>query len=180
SNGPSNASRSSGSSATALTGRTLWSAADAAFRHSHLRPRRRGGGPRARRGLGPALRPDERHHREGEDRDRDVEVQAQTEVLVRGVDTQRLLVGAKRRVPGDVEGEEARGPDLEAPVDEEEEADAEQVPQGLVEEEWMERRLGDVLLGPVPDVDLEPPRKIGRLAEGLLVEVLAPTCDDLA
>ena len=69
----------------------------------------------------PALRPDEGGDREREDDHGDVEVQPQAEVLVRRVDAQRLLVGAKRRVPGDVEREEARRADLEAPVDEKEE-----------------------------------------------------------
>ena len=66
-------------------------------------------------------------------------VQAQAEILVRRVDAQRLLEEARRsRVPGDVERKEAGRLDLEAAVDEEEEADAEQVPERLVEEERVE------------------------------------------
>src|SRR6185312_16956369 len=80
---------------------------------------------------------------------------------------------AERGVPSDVEGKETGRANLEAAVDEEEEADAEQVPDRLVEEERVEGLLGDVLLRPVLDVDLEPPGKVGRLAEELLVEVVA-------
>src|SRR4051794_11686334 len=154
SKGPSKASRSSGSSATALTGVRIWLAADAAFGDAHLRPLRRCCGPRARGPLLPPLRPDEGSDREHEEDERDVEVEAQAEVLVRGIDPKELLVRAKGGVPGDVEREEAWRPDSETAFDQEQHSHAEQVPERLVEEERVKGLLADVPLRTVLHVDL--------------------------
>jgi len=101
-------------------------AADAALGQSHLRPLRHGRATRAPRLDVSALRPDERNEREHEDDDRDPEVEPMAEVVMRGIDAERLYVRTKARVPGDVEGEEAGGPDAEAPVDEKEHAHPEE------------------------------------------------------
>ena len=54
-----------------------------------------------------------------------------------------------------------------------------QVPQALVEEGRVERRLVEVLRRPVGDVDLQAPRQVGGPAVELLVEPVAPAPDRL-
>ena len=66
--------------------------------------------------------------------ERDPEVEPLPEEVARRVDPQRLLERAERRVDRDVEREEPRPLDREAPVDPEQEEDAEDVPDELVEE----------------------------------------------
>src|SRR4029450_9040275 len=53
------------------------------------------------------------------------------------------------------------------------------VPQQLVEERRMERRIGDVAVGPMVAVDLECPRQVSGPPEQLLVEVVADAPDRL-
>ena len=61
-------------------------------------------------------------------------------ILVRRVDAQQLLEEAPEAVVGDVQREEPRPPDLEAPVDPEQDRHADQVVRELVEEGRVEGR----------------------------------------
>src|SRR4051794_711244 len=135
SKGPSKASRSSSSSRT-ITAGTLAPGADAALRHGHGRAFRddplRARAIRATL-LANELPPDEERRRQDEADDRDVRVQAQPEVLVRGIDAQQLLEETAEAVPGHVEREQRRPPDAEAPVDEQQHADADEIPDELVQ-----------------------------------------------
>ena len=71
----------------------------------------------------------------------------------------------------------APGGDAAAPVDEEQHADHRQVVDELVEEGRVEGRVVLVPRHAVVDVDLEPPRQVGRLAVQLLVQPVAPAAD---
>src|SRR5207253_2013054 len=117
--------------------------------------------------------PDEEGETRDEARERDPEVQAHAADVARGVDSERLLVHAKRRVPDDVEREERRPAELEAPVDPEQHEHAEDVPEKLVEE----GRVIGVLRAFA--VDLEAPRQRRVLAVELLVPPVSPATDSL-
>ena len=100
------------------------------------------------------------------------------------VDPQQLHPEAADAVPDDVEAEEARRPEVDPLVDQQQHADAQEAPERLVEEGRVEGRVREqrrilVLDGPVRQVDLEAPREVGRLAVELLVEVVAPAPDRL-
>ena len=84
-----------------------------------------------------------------------------------------LLVDAERRVERDVQREERRRTDPEEPVDEQQDAGREQVPEALVEEGRVEGLRVDELGRAVLEVDLERPGHVGRLAEELLVPPVA-------
>src|SRR5438105_14556052 len=159
-----------------------------ALRDGHRRTGGDGAGMRAPRlpraaallgRLAQELPPDEEGRRADEHHERDPEVDPLAEEVVRRVDPQRLLVRAERRVPGDVEREQRRPPQLEAAVDPEQHADAEQIPDELVQERRVERRLRPVRVRPVRGRDLQPPRQRGRLPEQLLVPVVADPADSL-
>src|SRR5215210_1918634 len=154
---------------------------DAAFRDRQLLSRSGSFSPRAgpSRSLTPPLAPHEAGDGEKKEDHGDPEVEPHPEELVGGVDAQQLLEGTPERVPGDVETEETRRLDREAPVEEQEDGDAEQVPERLVEEGRVERLRPRVRLRAVSGVDLEAPGEIRRLAEQLLVEVVAPAPDRL-
>src|SRR5690242_6847754 len=180
SKGPSKASRSRSSSRTIIAG-TLAPGADAALRHGHGGPF--GDDPLRTGAIGARLAanelpPDEERRRDDEDDDRDVGVQAQAEVLVRRVDAQQLFEEPAEAVPGDVEREQPRPPDTEAPVDEQQDDDADDVPDELVQKRRVEGRVLDVAAA-VRLVDLQSPRQARRLAEQLLVEPVPPPADPL-
>src|SRR4029079_504602 len=80
------------------------------------------------------LPPDEEGDARDEAGERHPEVDALAEEVVRRVDPERLLERAERRVPGDVEREERRPLEPEPAVEPEEDADADHVPDELVEE----------------------------------------------
>ena len=86
---------------------------------------------------------------------------------------------AAERVPGDVEGEERRGAQLEALADVDQNRDADEVPDQLVEERRVIGGAVEVLERPVGGVDLQPPREVGGLAEELLVPPVANPPDAL-
>ena len=98
---------------------------------------------------------------------------------VRRVDPERLLVRAEAGVEHHVQGEEPRRLDAEAPADQDQHPDEEHVPDELVQEGRLERRVELVPGGPMGRIDLEGPRQVGRLAEELLVPVVAPAADSL-
>src|SRR5438445_5074845 len=158
SNGPSKASRSSSSSRTNMRAhyrraRTSGKSA-AAARNRHRRPARRA----TRDGLcrlvlAPVkeLPPDEERRREHERGGRDPRVQPQPKEMVRGVDPQQLLEEAAEAVVGDVEGEQRRRSEANAPVEQQQDDDADGLVDQLVEKRRMEGRIGDVALRPVID-----------------------------
>src|SRR5206468_5843587 len=121
------------------------------------------------RTLGPHEpgQPDQRH------RDRYVEVQPQAEVVVGRVDPQRLLEDPEGRISGHVQGEEARRADLPPLAEPDQRSCEREVPDDLVEEGRLERRVLEVPGRTVDRVDLQAPRKARRPAEQLLVEVVA-------
>src|SRR5437868_12437813 len=181
SNGPSNASRSSSSSRT-ITAGTLVPLPDAALRDGHARPLRHRAGLgdcRLLRARAEELPPDEERDRQDPDPERDPEVDPLAREVVGRVDAQDFLVRAEGRVPGDVEREQ-RGPaQREAPVDPEEDADADQVPRELVEERRVEGREPLVAAHAMGGIDLQRPRKLRGLAVELLVPVVPPPADPL-
>src|SRR4029077_16667023 len=149
SNGPSNESRSSSSSRTIIR-RTLAALPDAALGDGHARPGRHrpwlllllpGLLGLLRRRLVEELPPDEERHGQQPDPERDPEVDPLVEEVVGRIDAQDFLERAEGRVPDDVEGEEARALDREAPVDPEQDANPNQVPDELVKERRLVRGL---------------------------------------
>ena len=98
---------------------------------------------------------------------------------MRLVDAQELHAEAPDAVPEDVHGEEPRRLQLEAALDEQEDADPEQAPERLVQERRVEGRGERVVDRAVLRGDLERPRQVARLPEQLLVEVVAPAADRL-
>src|SRR5262245_34466603 len=188
SKGPSNVSRSRSSTGAVTEGR-LTGRADASLGDGHRRATRRSRSRAddARPGapvLPHELPPDEERHREHEEDGRHPEVQPLAEELVRGVDAQLLLEDAAERVPGDVEGEQARRADADQPLDEQQHPDADEVVDELVQEDRVEvlRAAGceiEEVDRAVLGVDVEPPRQARRLAEELLVPPVAPPPDAL-
>src|ERR671931_1579756 len=142
SNGPSKASRSSSSSRT-ITRRNLARGPDAPARDRHGRPLGHFTPERPRLVLAAAdeLPPDEERGRASEDHDRDPGVQTQSEEVMRGIDPQQLLEEAAEGVDRDVEREERRRPEAEAPVEQQQHPDHERVVDKLVEESRVEGRV---------------------------------------
>ena len=131
------------------------------------------------------LPPNEEADREDPDTERDPEVDAHVQEVVGRVYPQDLLERAEGRVPRDVEREERRPLDREAPVDPEQHADADQVPDELVEEGRLVVPVlpGRAVLvldpGLVRLVDAQPPGQARRPAVQLLVPVVAEAADCL-
>src|SRR5262249_48184769 len=164
SKGPSKASRSSSSSRTTTSGR-LTALPDAAARDRHRRAFRLAAlaaspADPARPLLAAAqeLPPDEERGRADEDEDRDPGVQRQPRDVVRRVDPQQLLEEAPGRVVRDVEREERRRLEPEAPVEQQQQPDADEVVDELVQEGRVEGRVALVAGDAVLRVDLQPPR----------------------
>src|SRR5262249_55950064 len=183
SNGPSNASRSSSSSRTLIERRTLVSGSDAATWNRHLRPAvvvlLRGAAPPPPKLPAEELPPDEERGRKDEQDQRHPGVQPQAGDVVGGIDPQQLFEEAPEGVEGDVEREQPGRADPPAPVDQEQHPDHRHVVDQLVEEGRVERRVLLVPRHAVVDVDLEPPRQVGRLPVQLLVEPVADPPDAL-
>ena len=101
--------------------------------------------------------------------------------MVRRVDPDELDPEAAERVERDVEGEEARRPRVEAPLDRRRRAGRRRsrFQSDLVEEGRVVGRLVDRRERPVRRVDLEAPRQVGRLPEELLVPPVADPPDRL-
>ena len=111
--------------------------------------------------------------------ERDPEVDSLVEEVV-GRSIRKTSNVRKGRVPGDVERKKARPLDREAPIDPEQDAHAEQIPDELVEEsrlvvtEVRERLVLRLDPGLVRLVDPQRPRQARRLAVELLVPVVPP------
>ena len=110
---------------------------------------------RALRGR-PDLPPDEERARREEDDQRDPGVEAQTEEVPGRVDPQQLFEEAPEGVVGDVEREERRRAEADPPIEPQQEPDAAQIPQELVQE----RRV-------VGQVAVELPRSLSRSGQWL-------------
>src|SRR5215213_3306288 len=161
--------------------RTLARLPDATLGDRHLRSARR-----ARALLAPLARlaaeelpPDEERRREDEDDDGHPGVQAQRPELVRWIDAQELLEEAAEAVVRDVEREQGGRAEPEPPREQEQQPDAGEVPDHLVQEGRMESRFVEVRERPALGVDLEPPRQVGRLSEELLVPPVPEAADPL-
>src|SRR5205823_7581044 len=172
-----------------ITFRTLVPLPDAALGDGHLRSLR--DRPRLLR-LGllltfamEELPPDEEADREHPDSERDPEVDPLAPEVVGGVDSQDLFVRAEGRVPSDVEGEQRGTAQRKAPIDPEEDTDADQVPRELVEEGRVvvAELAGGAVAREDPVlvrlVDAQLPWQARGLAVQLLVPVVAPAADPL-
>ena len=183
SKGPSNASRSSSRSRTALaTSRTL------AARIGRGSSARSSSGPRVGGGRFAGFgRPLPAPLREPNQTSPATQTSPETHVLTRrprmwfaGSTRTSSIQKRPKRVEGDVEGEEPRWPRAETPLDHvDEQRRGEEVPEQLVEERRVVGRLIERRERPVARVDLEPPRQVGRLAEELLVPPVADPPDRL-
>ena len=111
--------------------------------------------------------------------DRDPRVQPQAGEVMRGVDAQKLLEEAAEAVVGDVQRKEPGRLDPPPSRDPQQQQDAKDVPDQLVQKRRVERGLVDVLRGPVGNVDLQPPRQRCGLAEELLVPPVADPANPL-
>ena len=144
----------------------------AAGRACDVRPSAAAG---ARRTLG-ADEPGDADQRE--DR-RDIEVQPQAEEVLRGVDPDRLLEDPVAGVASHIQREQP--PRLYPAVMAEPDQDRRerQIEDHLVQERRLEGAKGEVARWPVRPGDLQGPGQPGRLAEELLVEIVANPADGL-
>src|SRR6266542_3138519 len=129
-------------------------------------------------GLPRAAPRDEVRQRAGEDQDRGPDVQPQPEDPVRVVHAQRLDPEAADGVRHRVQRERPPAAEPEPAVRPDDQAGDTDVPERLVQERRVVRlRAGDSALA--AGVDPQAPGQRGRLAEQLLVEVVAPAADGL-
>ncbi len=139
-----------------------------------------GGAPPAA-ALPRALPPDEERGREHDREAGDPDVQPHAGDLVRRVDPERLDPEPADAVDEDVEREEVPGPD--APLNRRSTSSSR--PAAPKHQSASYRNVGwnvsllDVVDRPVLGGDLEAPRKVGRLAEELLVPPVAEAADSL-
>src|SRR6266511_3992866 len=129
-------------------------------------------------GLPRAAPRDEVRQRAGEDQDRGPDVQPQPEDPVRVVHAQRLDPEPADGVRHRVQRERPPAAEPEPAVRPDDQAGDTDVPERLVQERRVVRlRAGDSALA--AGVDPQAPGQRGRLAEQLLVEVVAPAADGL-
>jgi len=110
---------------------------------------------------------------------RDPEVQAHAEDVDRVIDPQGLLEDTEGRIPGHVEREQRRRPDLATVVEPDQHRRERQVPDDLVQEGRLEGGVLGVPGRAVRVGDLQRPWQRRGLAEQFLVEVVADPADRL-
>jgi hypothetical protein len=79
------------------------------------------------------------------------------------IDAEQLVNGREGAVAGDVEREQARRPDVAVAVEPDQCGGEREVPQQLVQERRVERRIGEIAVGPtVGSISSAHGRSVGR------------------